>query len=117
MTWSDIAKEIMQTQSDIARHGAGKVMQPTSRWARMSVDAMSIKQKILCELKITPATDDELEQRLDMRHQSVSSCRRGCVKDEWVQPTGDTRPTRSGRLANVWELTATGVAEVARILQ
>ena len=117
MSWSDIAKEIMQTQSDIAKHGAGKVMQPTSRWARMSVDAMSIKQKILCELKITPATDDELEQRLDMRHQSVSSCRRGCVKDEWVQPTGDTRPTRSGRLANVWELTATGVAEVDRILQ
>tara|TARA_R110002074_G_scaffold151300_1_gene304936 strand:+ start:177 stop:530 length:354 start_codon:yes stop_codon:yes gene_type:complete len=117
MTWSDIAKEIMQTQSDIARHGAGKVMQPTSRWARMSVDAMSIKQKILCELKITPATDDELEQRLEMRHQSVSSCRRGCVKNEWVQPTGDTRPTRSGRLANVWELTATGVAEVAKILQ
>jgi len=116
MSWADVAKEIVQTQSDIAKHGAEKVMQPTSLWARMSVDAMSIQQKILCELKITPATDDELEQRLEMRHQTVSSCRCGCVKKEWVQPSGETRPTRSGCLANVWELTATGLSEVDRIL-
>jgi len=116
MSWADVAKEIMQTQSEIAQHGAGNVMQPTSRWARMSVDAMSIQEKILCELKITPATDDELEQRLEMRHQSVSSCRRGCVINEWVEPSGDMRQTRSGRLANVWQLTVAGKAEVTKIL-
>lgn len=116
MSWADAMKEIIQTQSDIAQHGASKVMHPTSRWARMSVDAMSIQEKILCELKITRMTDDELEQVLDMRHQSVSSCRRGCVKKEWVTPTGEMRPTRSGRMANVWELTVAGMAEVTRIL-
>jgi len=102
MSWSDVSE---------------KVMQPTSRWARMSVDEMSIQQKILCELMISNATDDEMEGRLTMRHQTVSSCRRGCVKKEWVQPSGDTRPTSSGRLANVWELTVAGRAEVDRILR
>ncbi len=117
MSWADVAKEIAKTQSDIAIHGDEEVMLPTSRWAKMTVDAMSIQEKILCELKITPATDDELEQRLEMRHQSVSSCRRGCVKKGWVVPTGKMKRTRSGRFANVWELTVAGLTQVSKILE
>jgi len=54
------------------------------------------------------ATDDELEDRLAMSHQSLSACRRGCVKDGLVIPTGCKRPTRTGRKANIWCLTTHG---------
>jgi predicted transcriptional regulator len=92
-------------------------MQPTSLEALKSIDRMSIAEKILCELRILPSTDDELEQRLNMRHQTVSSCRRLCVKKGWVVVTGNKRPTRSGRNANVWELTKEGKAQVEIILE
>jgi len=58
------------------------------------------------------ATDDELEQRLDMTHQSLSACRRGCVKKKFVQPTGKTKPTRSGRSANIWTITERGISKL-----
>lgn len=93
------------------------VMQPTSLEALKSIDRMSIMEKVLCELKILQSTDDELEQRMELRHQTVSSCRRQCVIKEWVIPTGKKRPTRSGRNANVWELTEEGKAQVAIILE
>jgi hypothetical protein len=93
------------------------VMQPTSLEALKSIDCMSIMEKVLCELKILQSTDDELEQRMGMRHQTVSSCRRKCVIKEWVVPTGKKRPTRSGRNANVWELTDEGKAKVKTILE
>ena len=105
--------QMMQTKSDTV-NGVEKIMQPTSVMAKLSVDAMSIQQKILCHLMVCDSTDDELEQRMEMRHQTVSSCRRGCVVKEWVQATGITRKTSSGRLANVWELT--GAGKLDRIL-
>tara|TARA_R110002110_G_scaffold150487_6_gene342515 strand:+ start:645 stop:1013 length:369 start_codon:yes stop_codon:yes gene_type:complete len=97
-------------------YGKG-VMQPTSIMAKKSVDSMSIMEKVLCELQITEGTDDELEQRMELRHQTLSSCRRQCVKKGWVTPTGDTRPTRSGRQANVWCLTTEGYFKVKEILK
>lgn len=93
------------------------VMQPTSLEALKSIDRMSIMEKVLCELKILQSTDDELEQRMGLRHQTLSSCRRQCVIREWVVPTGKKRPTRSGRNANVWELTEEGKAQVVIILE
>ncbi len=50
-------------------------------------------------------TDDEVEQALDIRHQTASSVRRSMVKDGTVEATGDKRPTRSGRQAQTWRLT------------
>ena len=86
----------------------GQIQKPTSIWAKASVDILSIEEKILCELLILESTDDELEQRMEMRHQTVSACRRGLVKKEFAVATGKTRPTRSGRHANVWRLTDAG---------
>jgi hypothetical protein len=80
----------------------------TSAEARKSIQPhlSKMKQRVLLSLHLDgDATDDELEQRLNMSHQSLSACRRGCVKDELVAPTGKTRPTRSGRKANVWTVT------------
>jgi len=93
------------------------VMQPTSIEALKSIDRMSIMEKVLCELKILQSTDDEMELRMGLRHQTLSSCRRQCVKKEWVVATGKKRPTRSGRNANVWELTDEGKAKVKTILE
>ena len=89
---------------------------PTSVWAKASVDTLSIEEKILCELLILESTDDELESRLEMRHQTVSACRRGLVKKELAIATGKTRPTRSGRHANVWRLTESGKVRAKEIL-
>ncbi|MCP4742896.1 MAG: hypothetical protein GY871_11835 [Actinomycetales bacterium] len=61
-----------------------------------------MKWKVLSLLKTRDSTDDELEMLTGMSHQSLSACRRGLVKDGLVEATGDRRPTRSGRAAQVW---------------
>jgi hypothetical protein len=92
-----------------------KEMQPTSLLAKMSVNQSSVRSRIVCELFHKPRTDEELECALKMKHQTVSAARRSCVIKELVTPTGATKPTSSGRMANVWELTSTG-ALIARKL-
>ena len=92
------------------------VKQPCSLLALKSVDTISIGNKILLELYERGMTDDELEVTLKMRHQTVSACRRGLVKKDLVVPSGDTRPTRSGRKANVWEVTQEGKTKAGMIL-
>ena len=94
----------------------GGVKQPCSLMALKSVDTLSIGNKILLELYERGMTDDELEVTLKMRHQTVSACRRELVKKELVVPSGDTRPTRSGRKANVWTVTETGKQQAGLIL-
>ena len=87
----------------------------TSAEAKMSIapHMSKMKARVLLPLQADgDATDDELEQRLGMSHQSLSACRRGCVKDDLVHPTGKTRPTRSGRSANVWTITEAGICKL-----
>ena len=93
------------------------IKQPTSLEAKQSMRPfiLPISDRVLCELRLLPSTDDELEQRMQMRHQTLSSSRRHCVLKGWVVPTGNTRKTRSGRKANVWELTDEGKARVKQI--
>ena len=93
------------------------IKQPTSLEAKQSMRPfiLPISDRVLCELELLPSTDDELEQRMQMRHQTLSSSRRHCVLKGWVAPTGNTRKTRSGRKANVWELTDEGKARVKQI--
>lgn len=64
----------------------------------------TIQAKILRLLAERPRTDDELEVCLEMRHQSVSACRRSLVKSGHVEATRDKRKTRSGRFAQVWRV-------------
>jgi hypothetical protein len=74
--------------------------------------AMKIQERVLSSLASDGhATDDELEQRLDLRHQTLSAARRGLVKSGLVEPSGKTRPTRSGCKATVWCLTGDGRVE------
>jgi hypothetical protein len=47
-------------------------------------------------------TDDELERRLEMRHQTASARRRELVLAGAVRWDGTKRITRSGRAARVW---------------
>jgi hypothetical protein len=55
----------------------------------------------------TGTTDDELEQALTLRHQTLSARRRELAISGHIRAEG-TRPTRSGSLANVWHITPAG---------
>ena len=48
------------------------------------------------------ATDDEIEQALNLPHQTASARRNGLRDDGWVVDSGRTRPTRTGSPAVVW---------------
>ena len=52
-----------------------------------------------------PATCDELEQRLELTHQTASATVNALMRAGRVVANG-SRLTRSGRRARVWELTA-----------
>jgi hypothetical protein len=55
------------------------------------------------EIQQSPATCDEIEQRLGMTHQTASACINKLMRCGIVRANG-TRPTRSGRAARVWEV-------------
>lgn len=57
-------------------------------------------------------TDDEMEQLLGLKHQTVSAQRRQLVKQGYIHDSGKTRPTRSGRRATVWVPNAQRATEV-----
>ena len=73
-----------------------------------------MKARVLRAIRIEPSTDDNLEMLLDMRHQSLSACRRHLVKDGLVEESGDYLPTRSGRKARVWQITEKGIVALAK---
>ena len=63
------------------------------------------KRKILDAIAFRASTDDELEQALGIRHQSLSSARRSLVLDGLVEKSIESRETSSGCLAQVWRIT------------
>jgi hypothetical protein len=70
----------------------------------MKVVANTVRQKVLAVIEARGehgATDDELEQALGMRHQTVSARRRELYLLGEIRTVGERR-TRSGRLARVW---------------
>ena len=110
-------QKIMESQIDFRKK---YYAQPTSIMASKSIDSKAIEDQVLLCLynnameslhirgMMSGLSDDELEVQLDGRHQTISSARNRLVKKELVKPSGDTRPTRSGRKANVWWLTSEG---------
>lgn len=60
--------------------------------------------RILESIRSLPATCDEIEQRLELTHQSASACLNKLMKAKLIRATGK-RLTRSGRQARVWEST------------
>ena len=83
-------------------HVAGSA---TSKAAGESVDRVSMRERVLNHIAWNTrygCTDDELEQDLNMPHQSVSPRRRELVLAGKVEDSGRRRKTRSGRQATVW---------------
>jgi hypothetical protein len=57
----------------------------------------------ICAAGAEGMTDDEIEQATGLSHQTASARRRGLVLKQRVVPDGErSRPTRSGRRAQVW---------------
>ena len=65
----------------------------------------AIQYKVVAALADADRTDDEIESMTGLSHQTASATRRGLVKAGRVEATGDRRPTRTGRMAQVWRLT------------
>lgn len=79
----------------------------TSRMAYESVVPLlgTIERRVLSEINMRPSTTDEIEVALNGRHQTISAA----VSRLWhtralIRPRGDRRATRSGRLADVYEV-------------
>ena len=109
--------DLFDTIVEIVNTANTPIQWDTSAEAKRSIKPHlpKMKAKVLKSLfQDGDGTDDELEQRLGMSHQSLSACRRGCVKDGLVDPTGRTRPTRSGRSANIWTINEKGIFELCR---
>ena len=66
---------------------------------------MSLSSQVLSVIKAAGdhgVTNDEVETRLDLRHQTVSPRRRELVLAGVITDSGERRKTRSGRTATVW---------------
>lgn len=79
----------------------------TSKAAADSIDGATktIQRQVeryIREQGVNGATDDEIESRLNLRHQTASARRRELVLLEVIVDSERTRKTRSGRKATVW---------------
>ena len=77
----------------------------TSEEAAKSIDAGSIRDRVRAlieDMGCLGATDEELEKKLGMRHQTISARRRELVLMGKAKDSGVKRRTTSGRKAVVW---------------
>lgn len=58
---------------------------------------------VYAALRRRPSTCDEIERRTGLAHQVASARMRDLAKRSRIRPTGQTRKTRLGRPAKVWE--------------
>ncbi len=65
--------------------------------------AVSLRLKVFRYIERAPATCDEIEEGLGMRHQTASARIRDLAKLDILEDSGHRRKTRSGRLATVWQ--------------
>ena len=67
---------------------------------------LSLSARVLKVIKSSGghgATDDEIEVKLMLRHQTASARRRELVLSGAIRDSGERRKTRSGRTATVWK--------------
>lgn len=83
-------------------------MRQTSFLAGESIagDRSRLQRAVLDAIRAQPATCDELEVRLGLKHQTCSARIRELSGINAIVDSGATRPTRSGRKAIVWTVTA-----------
>ena len=104
--------EISQNEGEYPFYGGTPPHEPvlTSYLAaeRITTEVNKLQAQVLDVIKECGdrgATDDEIERKLWMRHQTVSARRRELVLMGLVKESGETRATSSGRKANVWVVT------------
>ena len=78
----------------------------TSRAAYESVKPYvpTMEEKIIAMIKKRNWTCDELEQHLDLKHQSCSACITKLQDKGVIEDSGIKRKTRSGRLARAYRM-------------
>lgn len=70
----------------------------------MVLPASGLRKKILDLIRDGGGfTCDEVERIFRIRHQSASARIRELVQDGWIEDSGESRKTRSGRKAIVWK--------------
>jgi hypothetical protein len=68
--------------------------------------ARALERQVFDALEAAPATDEELEARVDAGGNTIRPRRRSLVQRGLVEDSGLTRATRSGRRAIVWKVCA-----------
>jgi hypothetical protein len=72
----------------------------------------TLAQKVIALIREAPRTCDEVQALLDGLHQSVSPVVTKLAQDGVIEPTGDTRQTRSRRAAKVMRIALPKPAEL-----
>lgn len=75
---------------------------------RIAVPSATLRAEVLRTVRAAGsdgATDDEIERRTGLRHQTASARRRELVLQGFLRDSGRTRATSSGRSAKVWVTT------------
>ena len=85
-----------------AARSATVTSQTAALWAR----AWPTIGLVFNAIRLVPKTVDEIEQVLNLTHQTASARVHDLANAGWIKDSGKTRPTRSGRAAVVWEATA-----------
>lgn len=70
---------------------------------------IAMQHQILRALRHSPATCEQLCDRLDAKHQSVSPALLSLRKEQLIRWEGKSR-TKSGKLANICHITGRGLA-------
>lgn len=81
-------------------------MQTTSIQAKESIQEYepTLLQRVCKRIRQSPATCDEVERDLNLKHQTTSARIRQLVQLRIIEDSGIRRMTRSGRNAIVWRL-------------
>jgi hypothetical protein len=72
----------------------------------------TLAQRVIALLQEAPMTCDEVQALIGGIHQSVSPVFTKLAQDGVIEPTGDTRQTRSGRAAKVMRIALPKPAEL-----
>lgn len=113
-TLFDAAARVTREAPGLYRHDAPR----TSRDAAENVAPRSGtgRARVLATIAaLGGATDEEIQDQLNMRVQTETPRRNELVRDGFVVDSGTTRATSSGCAAIVWELTGDGRAVLQAI--
>lgn len=121
--------DLCDAVKELDSHEAAALTGQGARWVRGAPETSresavratpiqgSTRYRIIKVLASTPSghTDEDLEQIIGGRHQTVSSARNWLVEAGWVRDTGLRAQTKAGRDAVLWEITPAGKTAMERM--